>query len=119
MEPISTEIEVPQVYRIGGRYYLVCCSPATWLLPSFKRRFPGHRFRDADYAMVGASPTGPFTLHGTGEILPARESGRPYASRLVRWQRGWYLLGTVREGRIPYVCDPIPVIADATGIHAV
>ena len=118
VEPIATEIEVPQVYRIGGRYYLVCCSPAAWLLPSFKRRFPGHRFRDADYAMVGASPTGPFTLHGTGEILPTGESGKPYASRLVRWQRGWYLLGTVREGRIRCVCDPIPVIADATGIHA-
>ena len=25
--------------------------------------------------------------------LPARESGRPYASRLVRWQGSWYLLG--------------------------
>ena len=58
-------------------------------------------------------------MHGTGEILRAWESGRPYASRLVRWQRGWYLLGTVREGGQPYVCDPIPVAADATGIHAV
>lgn len=119
VEPIATEIEVPQVYPIAGRYYLVCCAPAAWLLPSFTRRFPGHRFRDADYAMVGTSPTGPFTLHGTGEILPARESGRPYASRLVRWQHGWYLLGTVREGPTRYVCDPIPVVADATGIHAV
>ena len=58
-------------------------------------------------------------MHSTGEILPTGESVRPYASRLVRHQRGWYLLGTVREGWKQYVCDPIPVIADATGIHAV
>ena len=53
-------------------------------------------------------------------MVPARFCRRGKAasltpSRLVRWQRGWYLLGTVREGRIRCVCDPIPVIADATG----
>ena len=58
-------------------------------------------------------------MHGTGEILPAWGNGRPYTSRLVRWQHGWYLLGTVREGGQRYVCDPISVAADATGIHAV
>ena len=98
---------------------MVCCAPAAWLLSSFRRKFPGYRFRDADYAMVGASPTGPFSLHGTGEILPARASGRPYASRLVRWQGDWYLLGTVREDGQRYVCDPISVVADEVGIHAV
>ena len=45
VDPIATELEVPQVYRIGGRYYLLFCTSTDRLLPAFKRRFPGHRWR--------------------------------------------------------------------------
>ena len=56
-------------------------------------------------------------IHDAGDILSTRESGRPYAGRLVRWHRDWYLLGTVYDGRKRCVCAMIPDIADATGIH--
>ena len=116
--PFAREIEVPQVYTIDGRYYLMCCAPARWLAPWFTRQFPGHRFGDGDYALVGEGPTGPFVLHGTGEILPADAEVRPYASRLVPWQGAWYLLGTVRSGEEQYLSDPIRVVVDAEGIRA-
>ena len=116
VDPIATELEVPQVYRIGGRYYLLFCTSTDRLLPAFKRRFPGHRFRNANFSMVGDSPLGPFRLHGTGEALSPDAPIQPYASRLVRWQGQWVLLGTANIGGTRYICDPIPVVATDTGI---
>ena len=46
-DPIAEEMEVPQVYAIDGRYYLVFCSHEQWLSPSYRSRFPGHRFSEA------------------------------------------------------------------------
>ena len=66
--------------------------------------------------MVGNSPLGPFRLHGTGEVLPPDAPVQPYASRLVRWQGRWVLLGTANIGGIRFICDPIPVVATSTGI---
>ena len=116
--PIAWEIEVPQVYAIDGRYYLLCCAPAASLALWFTNQFPEHQFRDSDYAMVGEGLTGPFVLHGTGEIVPVGVKNRPYASRLVHWQGAWYLLGTIRSGHEQYLSDPIPVLADDRGLRA-
>ena len=117
--PIANELEVPQLYHIGQLYYLVFCTTPSRLVPSFKRRFPGHSFRKVDYSMVGDSPMGPFRMHGTGEVLAEDAPVAPYASRLVRWDGRWVMMGTVREGGSSSLCDPIPVVADDTGIHAV
>jgi hypothetical protein len=57
-------------------------------------------------------------MHGTGEILPEDSPVKPYASRLVRWNERWFMMGTVRDGGATCICDPIPVVADETGIHA-
>ena len=64
--PIAEEMEVPQVYAIGGRYYLVFCTKERWLSPSYRSRFRGHPFRSTDYSMVGDSPFGtvPHPRHG-------------------------------------------------------
>ena len=69
--------------------------------------------------MVGDSPFGPFRLHGTGEIMPTATSSSRYASQLVHFEGEWFLLSTVRDhvGQTA-VSDPIPVVADETGIHA-
>ena len=118
VDPVAKELEVPQVYHIGGRYYLVFCTTPSRLLPSLRRRFPGHRFRRADYSMVGDSPLGPFRMYGTGEIVGQGTSVTPYASRLLRWGEQWLMIGTVHEGGTNSICDPIPVEVDETGIHA-
>lgn len=54
-----------------------------------------------------------------GEIMPNTPSSWWYASQLVRQREEWFPLGTVRDeaGRTA-VSDPVPVVADETGIHA-
>ena len=117
-DPIAEEMEVPQVYAIDGRYYLVFCTKDFWLSPSYASRFPGHAFRSTDYSMVGDSPLGPFCLHGTGEIMPTAPPSSWYASRLVSYEGEWFLLGTVTDdaGRTS-ISDPVPVPADDTGVR--
>ena len=120
---MAEEMEVPQVYRIDGRYYLLFCTCSgharipDLLDPAFKSRFPGHRFRCADYSMVGDSPLGPFRIHGTGEVFPAAPAPWCYASQLVNFQGEWFLLATLRDARGSMISDPYPIVADDTGIH--
>ena len=96
--PIAEEMEVPQVYAIDGRYYLVFCTKERWLSPSYRSRFRGHPFRSTDYSMVGDSPLGPFRIHGTGEIMPTAPPSSWYASQLVHFEGEWFLLSTVSDG---------------------
>ncbi len=65
------------------------------------------------------SSLGPFHVHGAGEIMPEAPPVWWYASQLVRHGGEWSLLGAVRDdaGRTA-VSDPMPVVADETGIHA-
>ena len=117
---MTEEMEVPQVYAINGRYYLVFCTHEIYLSASYRSRFPGHSFRSTDYSMVSDSPLGPFRMHGTGEIMTKAPPTWFYASQLVSFKGEWFLLGTVRDdaGRTS-ISDPIPVVADETGIHVV
>ena len=114
---MTEEMEVPQVYLIDGRYYLVFCTHDFWLAPSFRNRFPGHPFRSADYAMVGDTPLGPFRIHGTGEIIPKTPLGRFYASQLVALLGEWFLLGTEGIDAESGISNPLKIVADETGIH--
>ena len=114
---MTEEMEVPQVYLIDGRYYLVFCTHDFWLAPSFRNRFPGHPFRSADYAMVGDTPLGPFRIHGTGEIIPKTPLGRFYASQLVALRGEWFLLGTEGIDAESGISNPLKIVADETGIH--
>ena len=120
---IAEEMEVPQVYRIDGRYYLLFCTCSgheripDLLDPAFKSRFPGHRFRCTDYSMVGDSPLGPFRIHGTGEVFPEPPAPWCYASQLVDFKGKWSLLATLRDARGSMISDPYPIVAADTGIH--
>ena len=114
---IAHEFEVPQVYFINGRWYLVFCSHPVMLSDEFKARFSGQELRKADYSMVGESPIGPFHIHGTGEIVPMNFSPHVYASQLVQWKGEWLLLGTIVGGEA--ISDPIPIEAGETGLHIV
>lgn len=113
----AEELEVPQVYRVNGRWYLVFCTHPHLLDPVLRERFPGHPWRSADYCFVADDPRGPYRVDGTGEILPPGSPVRPYASQLVEWRGTWYLLGTVRGDGPDAICDPLALVADATGLH--
>ena len=120
VDVMTEEIEVPQVYRIGGHYYLLFATFLRVILPEFRDRHPGHEFKNSDFSMVGPSPRGPFSIHGTGDVHP--QAPNPYACQLVQFGDEWFLLGTVvltvNGDGDDYITDPIPVVADETGIHA-
>ena len=120
---IAEEMEVPQVYPIGGRWHLLFCTCSgheripDLLDPAFKSRFPGHRFRCTDYSMVGDSPLGPFRIHGTGEVFAEAPAPWCYASQLVNFKGEWFLLATLGDASGTMISDPYPIVADETGIH--
>jgi beta-fructofuranosidase len=114
---MTEEMEVPQVYLIDDRYYLVFCTHEHLLAPAFKARFPGHTFRSTNYAMVGDSPLGPFHIRGTGEIMLEALPYGFYAGQLVLFRGTWFLLGTIRDDAYTAISAPLPVVADDTGIH--
>ena len=105
--PAGEEMEVPQLYHIGGRWYLLFCMHPC-MFPSSS---PLSRRPVSDYCMVGESPAGPFELYGTGMIAGTAERGL-YASQLVQYKGEWYLLGTVDSS----ISDPYLVRAGETGL---
>ena len=115
---MTEEMETPQVYRIGSRYYLMFSTHDFWLAPSFKNRFPCLPFHSTDYAMVGESPRGPFHIHGTGEIIADAPPHRFYGSQLIEFNGRWFMLGTAGRDEGSRISDPLPVTADETGLHA-
>ena len=114
---MTEEMEVPKLYEIDIRYYLVFCTHDYWLDPAFVSRFPGHTFRSTDYSMVGDSPLGPFRMHGTGQIMPQDPSHWFYASQLVQLAGTWFLLGTFRTDAGSGITDPLPVADDEAGLR--
>jgi beta-fructofuranosidase len=116
VDPVCGQLEVPQVYYWGERYYLVFSANAGWFSDAVYARYPRERFRDAGYSMVGPTPFGPFSMHGTGQILPSEDTPQPYAVQLVFWKGKPYLLGTVWNDEQDFICDPIPVQFTETGV---
>ena len=115
---IAQEMEVPQVYEIDGRWYLVFCTLGRFLSPDFARCFQGAVPERSNLAMVGSSPFGPFHIHGTGQIVCHALDAYFYAAQLVKLHGEWYLLATVNEDGSAWVSDPVRVHGDETGVHA-
>jgi beta-fructofuranosidase len=115
---IGEEMEVPQVYCIDGRWYLIFCTCGRFLSVEFASRFLGDVPERTNFSMVGDGPLGPFHLHGTGQIVPHGADEYFYAAQLVTFRGKWYLLATIHTDDRDSISNPIPVVADATGVHA-
>ena len=114
-DPIAEEMEVPQVYAIDGRYYLVFCSHEQWLSPSYKSRFPRtrlsqHGLLDGRRLAVGAVSHprhGRDHADGRVRVMALRQPARALRGRVVpaehrQGRRGPYRglrSGTGRGGR--------------------
>jgi beta-fructofuranosidase len=116
VDPLVGELEVPQVYQSGKRCYLLFSTLPELLSEELLARCPQTELPPTSYVMVGPSPLGPFTLHGSGRILPPQHPVQPYANQLVTWQDQPYLIGTVWNDKQDYICDPIPVHFTETGV---
>lgn len=115
VEPIAMELECPQVYRVGSRYYLIFSTAHSLFSDAFRARYfdGGERWsgteRWSSYAMVGPTPFGPFRIHGTGQIIPPDYPVQPYANQVVFWKGQAYLVGTVWNDEQDFITDPIPL----------
>ena len=115
---IAEEMEVPQLYHIDGRWYLVFCTPGSLLAPSFARSFAEGAPGRGNFSLVGSSPLGPFHVHGTGLMVHRENDEYFYAAQLVNLRDKWHLMATVDDGDNHKISDPVAVYADETGIHA-
>ncbi len=116
---ISDEMEVPQLYRIGERWYLVFCTLGRFLTPEHAARFGDRLPERSNFSMVSDSPFGPFRVHGTGQIVEHDPDEVFYAAQLVEFKGEWHLLATAKDDRGERISDPVPVVADETGVHTV
>lgn len=114
---VAEEMEMPQVYQINGRWYLVFSTLVSFLSPEHARQF-GDKGPYQRFSMVGDSPFGPFRMYGTGQIVEEQPDDCFYVSQLVKFHGQWSLLVTINDGESERVSDPLPVYADETGIHA-
>ena len=119
---IAQEMEVPQIYQINGRWYLMFCTLGQFLSPAFRARFGNACPGRSNFSMVSNAPLGPYRIHGTGQVVPHGPDEYFYAAQLVELRGQWHLMATIHHkdgdrttGRI---ADPVPVVADETGIHA-
>ena len=115
---VSDEMEVPQVYQIDGRWYLVFCTLGRFLSDDLRQRFQGKCPERSNFSMVGDSAFGPFHIHGTGQIAPHPPDDHFYAGQLVNFKGTWSLLVTITDDEGTRISDPAPVYADETGVHA-
>ncbi|NPV55153.1 MAG: family 43 glycosylhydrolase [Anaerolineae bacterium] len=116
VDPITAELECPQVHQVNDLWYLVFSSSRSFFTQAHRGRYWGEKGRWTSYAMVGFSPMGPFKLHKSGEIIPETYPVQPYANQLVFWKGNGYLLGTVWNDAQDLIVDPVPVTFTPTGI---
>ena len=120
VQPVASELEVPQIRQVNGLYYLIfCLAPAWWSAP-WRARHPDKITSWSTYTMVGPSPLGPFVLRNPNPIVPPDYPVQPYAGQIVEWQGHHYLMGKIKvpENNGNAVCDPIEVAFDADGVRA-
>ncbi|MBA4419625.1 MAG: hypothetical protein C0391_00580 [Anaerolinea sp.] len=109
VEPLTAEMECPQVYQVEDDYYLIFSSSRSFFKTDHRNKYWGDHDRWTGYSMVGPSPFGPFRMIGSGEIIPEDYPVQPYAVQVVFWKGKVYLMGTVWNDAQDFLTDPIPV----------
>ena len=104
------QLEVPQVFEFGGRWYCLFCSAAAHFSTAQAKATPGGPVTGNHY-LIGDGPRGPWRL-GPG-FMDGANPGRRYAARVVETEAGLQILGFADRGPggefIGHVMDPEPV----------
>jgi beta-fructofuranosidase len=101
------QLEVPQVFRAGGRWYCLFCTMAEHFSAEAARQTPGGPVSGSHYLM-GAGPRGPWRI-APGGFLDGALPCRRYAARVVETARGLRLLGFADRPEgvfVGHVTDP-------------
>ncbi len=112
------EMEVPQIERIGGRYYLFC-SVSERFHAQAHRQSPGCEPQTGVKYFVSDNLLGPWEVLGNGFLTGPAQRGL-YSGRLIRGPNGdWYLMafmGYDEAGEfVGGIIDPLPVVQAEDG----
>ncbi len=117
LEPILQNMDVPQLYYMNRRFYLVFFAHAHDFTTDFVARY-GAELTSTMYSMVSPTPFGPFRMVGSGRILPVTSAQEGVAGQIVSWQGQHYLLCSVQMEEQNKELLPIQVQFTPAGVKA-
>ncbi|MDJ1007977.1 MAG: levansucrase [Paracoccaceae bacterium] len=109
------QLEVPQVFEAGGRWYCLFCTAAEHFSKAQAEATPGGPVTGNHY-LIGESPRGPWTIGPC--FLDGALPCKRYAARILDTETGLQILGFADrpEGHfIGEILDPDPVMLGADG----
>ncbi|RWP15148.1 MAG: levansucrase [Mesorhizobium sp.] len=110
------EIEVPQVFQRGDKWFCLFCTHSQCWSEEFKRNYPGEPVAGIHY-LAADHPLGPWKP-ADGPFLYGTSDCEIYAGRLLTHGEQDYLLAFIsgpEERFSGTICDPIPIHFDACG----
>jgi beta-fructofuranosidase len=114
------QLEVPQVFETGGRWYCLFCTAAEHFSAEQAEAIPGGPVTGSHYLM-GASARGPWRI-APGPFLDGAMPCRRYAARMLETDDGLRILGFADrpDGQfVGHVTDPDGVSVDRDGFLSV
>jgi beta-fructofuranosidase len=113
-----SQMEVPQILEIGGRYYLLFCTSRADFSAARRSRI-GQPAVTGTHYLVADQPLGPYH-YLTDEFLAGDTLGSHYAGKLIQAAAGQWLFVAFRnltqDGRFAgEIIDPIPVGVEPNG----
>jgi beta-fructofuranosidase len=115
------QMEVPQVLRIGGKWYCMFCTSGGHWSEAYKALNPQSPVTGSHY-LIADHPLGPWTV-APGPFFEGHEPNRRYSGKILDTGSGLVTMGFIQttpdQAFVGEVSDPIPVTVDADGLlHA-
>ena len=110
------QLEVPQVFRIGAKWYCLFCTSGQHWSAAYRAFNPQSPVTGTHYLMAD-NPRGPWTI-APGPFLDGAMPCQRYAARLCDTGNGWVIMGFADSGHdtfLGYVMDPDPVTVGPDG----
>jgi beta-fructofuranosidase len=114
------QLEVPQVFRQGDKWYCLFCTSSQHWSEGYKRFNPQSPVTGTHY-LIADDPRGPWQI-APGPFLDGAVPCRRYAARIVETKDGLRILGFADNGKAQfggYVIDPDPVAVGPDGLLTV
>ena len=114
------QLEVPQVFRIGAKWYCLFCTSGHQWSNDYKAFNPQTPVTGTHYLMAD-DPRGPWSI-APGPFLDGAEPCQRYAARMCETDKGWVIMGFADTGHdtfVGHVMDPDPVSVGPGGLLTV
>ncbi|NEY89314.1 glycoside hydrolase family protein [Tabrizicola oligotrophica] len=111
------QLEVPQVFQLGQRWYCLFCTAAGHWSEQYRRDNPETPLTGSHY-LISDHPRGPWRI-APGPFLDGAEPCRRYAARIVEGPQGLVILGFADGGKDHfggYVMDPEAITVNPAGL---